>query len=561
MRLYFSFLILIVTLQGCESTKIKEVSPTFREAFFAKEAELQDYFSLDFPKEKMVKLFENWEYLGMDSIAGIDSELRVGGSVEALNLPHRLQAPNQNFWYQKRLQLEPGVLWIDADDGAQLWVGQERIARSSKGDFYEVKDSGERLVTIRAVNNAMAGGLRSVNWMSSTDFLQERSRIKVTRDSLFLKRKLDLLQDENLLEKIERSSQAELKKLVETYPMLLTEPLVIYGSGEKPYLRWVSEKGGTAHLEFADGSEVEVFSSDGVFTLLLENHSDLSYALSQEESNLGTFHIPAEWQSGPIKIAVWGDSQGGWNTFRQIASQINKHDVLLSLGAGDLVNNGSEDFAYLRFLQSLSQMNTRQIPVPGNHDYDGFYENLDPKAMKRYVFEANAPTYGFHRFGPVAMLTLDPNENFPVSLPEDSSQWVFMNKTLNSEEWKSATWKIIALHQPPFSQGWPGYSGEQSILEALNPYLHAGAIDLVIAGHTHDYERLTKDFSGNSVTFLVVGGAGGGIEPLRESSSEPVMDTLIKVHHFGILELDEKRMDWKVFGVEGEFLDSLSVRK
>jgi hypothetical protein len=76
-----------------------------------------------------------------------------------------------------------------------------------------------------------------------------------------------------------------------------------------------------------------------------------------------------------------------------------------------------------------------------------------------------------------------------------------------------------------------------------------------VAGHTHDYERLTRDFSGNEVTFLVVGGAGGGLEPNGKSSEFPKMDMLIKTHHFGILKVKKERLDWEVYGVEGEVLD------
>lgn len=555
MKSIISALICIVVLAGCGPNESKEAFPTFREAFFADEVALKTYFDLDFSEAKKVSILEEWHFLGMDSTPGIQQEFTGLGPGEVLNLPHRLQAPNHNFWYEKKLQIEPGVVWINGDDGVQLWLDAGRVPRSDLGNFFEVTETGERMMRIRVVNNAMAGGLRGVSWMSLADFRSEWDRIKGERDSLFLLRKVALIQDEKLLAGTQSGDASQRAAILDEFPVLLTEPVLMYGSEKEPYLRWVSEKGGLASLKFSDGQGIDVDSEDGVFTLSAEGFLGLSFQLSQEKSNFGDFKVPAEIKGNLRKIAIWGDSQGGWDTFRKIASHIAEHEVQLSIGAGDLVNNGSEEFAYQRFLQSLRAMNTSQLPVPGNHDYDGFYEDLDPKLVKRYVLNPDAPSYTFHTFGSVAILTLDPNENFPVSLPESSDQFLFMEKALASPEWKSATWRIIALHQPPYSQGWPGYRGERRILEVLSPHFHAGSIDMVIAGHTHDYERLTKDFSGHAVTFLVVGGAGGGIEPLRQHSPEPVMDTLIKAHHFGILEIGETHFDWKVFDKEGRELD------
>jgi hypothetical protein len=163
--------------------------------------------------------------------------------------------------------------------------------------------------------------------------------------------------------------------------------------------------------------------------------------------------------------------------------------------------------------------------------------------------------------GPLAVITLDPNVNFPVSIPSETTQRTWFEEAMELEVWKAATWKMIVLHQPPYSQGWPEYHGEKSIQELLEPYFHRGLVDVVVAGHTHDYERLTRDFSGSEVTFLVVGGAGGGLEPEGKSSEFPQMDKLIKTHHFGILEVKKEGLNWVVYGVDGEVLDRYVIER
>jgi len=553
--LLFAFLFAV----GCATTESKNASPNFGEAFFSDESQLEAYFNPAVALET-VSLDSGWIFLGMDSIPGIERDITALDAGEAITLPHRLTAANHNFWYKTKVRLEPGVLLIDADDGAQLWVNGTQIPRSEREEFFEISDSGEKELLIRAVNNAMAGGLRKVTWISQEEFLTGEKRKLAIRDSISLERKSRLIKDQALFPKLADLSLAEKKIMLEDYPILLTEPVMILGTDGTYFLRWVSEKAGTARLTFPEGTEKEVKSENGVFTFE-PGEDELGFRLYQDKSNLGNFEFTIPKLENDLKIAVWGDSQGGWKTFAQIAKQIQMHQPDLSIGAGDLVNNGSEELAYPRFLQILSLMKTPQLLVPGNHDYDGFYEDLEPDLMRKFLFRGEEPTYGMQVLGPMAVITLDPNTNFPVSIPSGTPQRTWFEAAIESEAWKAATWKMIVLHQPPYSQGWPDYHGEKSIQELLEPYFHRGLVHVVVAGHTHDYERLTRDFSGNTVTFLIVGGAGGGLEPEGKNSEFPKMDKLIKTHHFGILEVKREGLNWGVFGVDGEVLDRYEIKK
>ncbi|WP_373397475.1 metallophosphoesterase family protein [Algoriphagus halophilus] len=103
--------------------------------------------------------------------------------------------------------------------------------------------------------------------------------------------------------------------------------------------------------------------------------------ISQGNSLFGPYEFQKPKAGDSVKLAIWADSQGGWDTFQEIAQGIESHKPDLSIGAGDLVNNGSEPWAFPRFLQELSWMKTAQLLVPGNHDYDGFYEDLEPRLL------------------------------------------------------------------------------------------------------------------------------------------------------------------------------------
>ena len=159
-----------------------------------------------------------------------------------------------------------------------------------------------------------------------------------------------------------------------------------------------------------------------------------------------------------------------------------------------------------------------------------------------------------------AFIAIDPNAYFPVSIPENSEQYRWLMEQFEADFWTSADWRFVVLHQPPFSQGWPGYHGEQSILILLEPFFEAGVIDVVLAGHSHNYERLIKNYNGKEVTFVVTGGGGGSLEPL-ENSEWPTMDVVVNAHHFGLFELKEKELIFEAYSLENELIDIFTIQK
>lgn len=544
------------------SCETKPALPTFKEAFLDDEEKVADFFQNRFPEEDLIALDSGWFFLDMDSLPGIHRTWPEHyQQTSAVSFPHRLPYPNHSMWYLWEGMLEPGLLLINADDGAQLRINGKRILRSPEGNFFSQDAQGMVRLEIRVVNNAMAGGLRAVHLFPQASVKTwEENKIQI-RQEVLIKRKFELLQDSALRNELEELSFSEQATLLSEYPILFTLPVLIIGTDGKPFVRWVSESAGKAVLQLDNGKRLETSSSDGIFTFNLEHRTGTSFKLYQGKSYQGSYSMEVRDFSDGIKIALWGDSQGGWQTFRRIADGIGLHNADLSVGAGDLVNNGSEDWAYPRFLQLLSRMQTPQLLVPGNHDYDGYYDDLYAEQMNDYLFTPGQSTFGMQQFGLVSVITLDPNENFPVSVPENTRQWKWLKEQMESETWKNSWWKILVVHQPPYSQGWPGYEGEWSMRQLIVPYLHEGLIDLVVAGHTHDYERLTLTFSENPVHFLVVGGAGGGLEPPDAQSDQPKMDRLIKKHHFGILDIDSSRMHFSAYDLKGVLLDEITIRK
>jgi 3',5'-cyclic AMP phosphodiesterase CpdA len=67
---------------------------------------------------------------------------------------------------------------------------------------------------------------------------------------------------------------------------------------------------------------------------------------------------------------------------------------------------------------------------------------------------------------------------------DDPAQRAFLERTLAES---TATWKIVAVHHPPYSAGYQG--SNTAVREAFSPLFERYGVQLVLSGHEHDYQR------------------------------------------------------------------------
>gem|GEM_PF-1852515 len=132
------------------------------------------------------------------------------------------------------------------------------------------------------------------------------------------------------------------------------------------------------------------------------------------------------------------------------------------------------------------------FPSLGNHDWDS------PTGAQPYLnyftLPGNERYYDF-RWGPVHLFALDSDPREPDGISSTSVQAVWLRNQLASS---TAPWKLVYLHHPPYSSG-----GGGSHVDLRWPYQQWGA-SVVVAGHTHNYERIiTNGFP------YIVNGLGG----------------------------------------------------
>jgi len=262
-----------------------------------------------------------------------------------------------------------------------------------------------------------------------------------------------------------------------------------------------------------------------------------------------------------MTFSFWGDSQSGWPIFEKISAQLLNNKDDFSIGLGDFVNNGYNQREWEKFILHNEEL-SKETPIytiPGNHDYDGYYDDLLPKNYYQFTSTSlDNPTYHSFKVGNSFFIALDPNRNFPIGIDDQQTSW--LKKQINSKSFKKSKWKFLLIHQPPYAQGWEGYEGELFVRSLMTEHHLDKIVDFVLSGHNHDYERLIHRNADHQIAYVIAGGAGGGMEE-KEISTNFVMDKIIKKHHFCRLFISKNQAKLIAYDLEGKEIDNFEVIK
>ncbi len=102
--------------------------------------------------------------------------------------------------------------------------------------------------------------------------------------------------------------------------------------------------------------------------------------------------------------------------------------------------------------------------------------------------------YGIYRYGDVCILLLDCGEDKPDDHAEyngladydayRAEECAWLKKAVRSEEFLTASARIVLLHIPPAAGAW---HGSVHLNELFVPVLNEAGIDLMLCGHDHRY--------------------------------------------------------------------------
>ena len=249
------------------------------------------------------------------------------------------------------------------------------------------------------------------------------------------------------------------------------------------------------------------------------------------EKSSDTFFITAPTVGSEQKVRVWalGDMGFGLESQKKIQTEylktLNGEYTNLWLLLGDNAYAQGWDWEYqLRFFEYY-QVNklmkqTVMFPSPGNHDYSPTTNNYkieDPLVAYFSIF--SVPTKGeaggvpsgskafySYNYANIHFISLDSygQEGADRSMfSRESEQMKWLEKDLKANKQK---WTIVYWHHPPYTMGSHNSDTEKdlkTIREGVVPILEKYKVDLVLNGHSHNYERsqMIKGHLGMEATF------------------------------------------------------------
>ena len=505
-------------------------------------------------------------------------------SLEPIDIPHRTLDPDTPYWYVAMVTIsEPSVLDIGADDGAQLYCDGRRIP--IQGDTFLVNGSPMPIrMVVRVLNKAVYGGLEWVNIVPQPEF-QYCSAALLRRAALGrLVRKTRLLRQPTkrhlsaVLNAVREGADSTLQKAVTqlaNYPLTQVVPLLQNTTTHSTSILWETDVACSGRLEWGEGesvsSNLDAQSEGNLHSIVLTGlKPNTAYSYRTYSgcvvSRQYTFRtLPTE---GGFAFTYWADphcsesSNNDNSAFRQTVNALQQFPSAFTVGGGDFVEDGNHHDAWLSFFDILAPISA-QVPtmlMGGNHEYDRCFEDLRSIYLERYLRNHPQPLYYAWTASNARFVALDPNVYFPTGIPQGSAEHLWFMQELESWEWRQAEWRFILIHQPPYSQGWLDYQGDIPIRNLLEPLIEKHAIDFVVSGHTHDYERLTRQYGKQTAHFLILGGAGGSIEE-GALSPQPVMDRVIRHGHFGHFQVEADSVIFSAIATDARVLDTLKVSK
>lgn len=188
--------------------------------------------------------------------------------------------------------------------------------------------------------------------------------------------------------------------------------------------------------------------------------------------------------------------------------------------AGDMMNyleHGGEH-PFTSFIDTSVEMFASSIPfelVRGNHETRGDLARQFPTFFPK----STGKLYGSYRLGDVMVVMLDSGEDKSDSNPvyaqltdfngyrTEQAEW--LKRLCASREYKEARYHIVISHFPMVmneqSKQENTWLGWQDAIDKFLPVLNEADVDLLVSGHTHQYEYYPAGSKGVNFPVLVQG--------------------------------------------------------
>jgi calcineurin-like phosphoesterase family protein len=270
------------------------------------------------------------------------------------------------------------------------------------------------------------------------------------------------------------------------------------------------------------------------------------YELDEWVAPVGFRSAPQPFAGARMRFVAFGDSGGASRVAVREAMALLPFELMLHVG--DIAyESGSIAELETKFFDTYAELIAHLpiFPASGNHEY-----RTQDAAPYRQVFALpeNGGPDGVERWfsfdwGDVHFVALDTEQ-----VGAKQASWLERDLTDNG-----LPWTVVYMHKPAYSSGKHGSSLD--VRQTFAPIFEQFGVQLVLAGHDHDYERM-KIMGG--VTYVVTGGGGYSARRVGNNDFTALSEATL---HFVHGEVQGDEMLLRAINPSGDVLDSIRIAR
>src|ERR1039457_3121603 len=268
---------------------------------------------------------------------------------------------------------------------------------------------------------------------------------------------------------------------------------------------------------------------------------------------------------GPVSFLVFGDSGDGSSHQLAVALQLVTEHPNFVVHVGDIAyQSGTYNEFTANYFEYYYTLMRRAcfFTIAGNHEYvtqySAPYLALHAPPTDTVPALDSGRYYSFD-WADIHFVGLDANLLDPYFAAAQARMLAWFDNDLANTR---ATWKIVFWHQTPY----PIFHHIDDPIDIASralfvPILERHGVQLVLAGHEHNYQRSKPMRAGVPVpigtggTVYMVSGGGGGV--LHPVVPESFLDWEASVWHYLRVSVDGQKLTIQAIGTDGKEFDRL----